>query len=175
MSERLETAIADKREHPEHEWQCVVAGQAYRLILADGLWMMTTVNGGYSCCPANFGWTLVVEEHKRQCPRCWSTLELSCKYHEYCVWCPTCRLSDGQRYDTPDQAWAAWDSWIPIRDRRVSGWHRPEERPPKEGLYPVISERGMDDVSYWHPARPWEERAILAWHDQLGVPPWVTP
>ena len=161
MSERLETAIAGTRkgERWEHPGRGILAFED------------TILQRTGKSYPLD-GWTLV-EEHKRQCPRCWSTLVALSEYcRRYHVWCPTCRLSDGQRYDTPDQAWAAWDSWIPLRDHRVSGWHKPSERPPHEGWYHTINRGLVAGVGYWD-GKYWNP-PILAWHDRLDVPPWVT-
>jgi len=145
MSERLETAIAGTRkgERWEHPGRGILAFED------------TILQRTGKSYPLD-GWTLV-EEHK-PCPGCGGTNIYLDSTMDDGTW-PTC--SDCG-FTAP--TWLIWDC-------RVSGWHKPSERPPHEGWYHTINRGLVAGVGYWD-GKYWNP-PILAWRDN-GVPPWVT-
>ena len=143
-------AVKDKEEHPKHEWR----DKDGAILMIGRLRVYALGTSGGDICPASTGWTLV-EEHK-PCAHCGGQ---AIEYNDEWIRCASCGVGVF--------TWVVWD-------RRVSGWHRPDERPPEEGAYPIINHGGREDRLYWRPKEGWGQK-ILAWHDRLDVPPPVTP
>ena len=163
MSERfrLETAIADKREHPEHTWR----DKDGATLIVGGLRVYALNTSGGDIYPALDGWTLVVE-HKL-CPFCGGAPAWHSNGPESRVYCQRCYVHiQDYNSDGEDEAWEEWD-------RRVSGWHKAEERPPRCGDYHAIDTDGLSGIARWIPDQGWPAW-VAAWRDN-DVPPRVTP
>jgi len=91
----LEQAIADKREHPEHEWE---SRSGARLFISGNLVAALHVSGNTAHPPLE-GWTLV-EEHK-PCAHCGGQAEFIDGGDWRGIRC--------QRCHTFAVSWEAWD------------------------------------------------------------------
>ena len=158
---KLWEAVKDKQEYPEHEWR---DADKNRLSIDEGE-VIGVASEGRFLFPHADGWTLVVE-HKL-CPFCGGAPAWHSNGPESRVYCQRCYVHiQDYNSDGEDEAWEEWD-------RRVSGWHKAEERPPRCGDYHAIDTDGLSGIARWIPDQGWPAW-VAAWRDN-DVPPRVTP